>query len=203
MMIPIAVSIINESGVPIVMIPDEREMSILSGVISAVLDISKRVSGEEIEFVKTKNRIIFLKHIGGRGYLLLAFKNIKDPKEVGWIVVLFINELERYLETAYSFVDDVLISAIKQIYNQLTEEVQLIFLSFMRIKRYYNTLRKVIGVEADALLMKCSQGLIVVRDDKIIIDSRKIRDENLDISIVRKTVIECEKSFNKCIKRFV
>lgn len=199
----VAVSILNESGLPIVVIPDESEMNLLSGVISAVLDISRRVSGEEIEFVKTQNRIIFLKHIGERGYLLLAFRNVKDPREVGWIVILFTNELERYLETTYDFVDDVLISAVTEVYNKLTNEIQIIFSQFMKIREYHQILRKIVGAEADALIKWCSDKLILIEGKKVRINHAKIKNENLRTNEVKKIISKCEHTLKNNIKKFL
>ncbi|MHA1609534.1 MAG: hypothetical protein ACTSUJ_05955 [Candidatus Njordarchaeales archaeon] len=201
-MLPIAVSIIDRSGLPIVTIPSGKRMDILSGVISAILEITRDVSGEVIEFVKVKNGIIFLQNIGERGYLLLFFQDVKDPEEVKWIIILFVNELEKHLEGAYEFVDDTISLAIKMIYEELAEGINEIYEIFQKVRKYYYLLRKIIGKEADLLITKCSDNLFKIVKERLYMDYLKIKDRGLSIRDIRRVVVACEKVFYENIKKF-
>ncbi len=202
-MIPVSVSIIDENGLPIVMIPEKEEMNLLSGVISAILEVSREVSKDEIEFVKTKNRVIFLKHIGGRGYLLLAFSDVDDPKEVSWVVILFINELKKYIEATYEFVSDLLISAVKKVYDTIIIDLGDIYEKFKKIKKYHSVMKKVIGLEADEMLKKCSSNLLVVINDKVLFNSLLIKNKYMGVDEIKDRINNCEKVFMSMIKKFL
>ena len=117
--------IIDSAGIPLVVIPKTEDANIIiSGMISAVGKIITTYKSE-MEYIKMKDGIAFLKNIGNVGHLIFIIRGINDPRDAEWVVALIENEMEYPLAVIKSgLIDDNTKKKMAAIYDILDRNVK-------------------------------------------------------------------------------
>ena len=202
--VPDKIILTDLSGMPLLILPRSEEYEAISGLIAAAIAISKKLSSEEIDYIKTENGILFIKSISQKGGLCMLFENAKDPNDVYWVVYVFLNDVKDIMSfIMQGFIMESEIQAMHSIYNNFVERLQKIGDLFENIQRKYIVMKELAGTIAETTIRQCSDGVLIDIDNNLIVNTEQIKKRHISSFLLLELMMRCDDQITKKIKKII
>jgi len=190
---PSLVAIVDKSGIPMLTVPDSDQSIIVGSLISIAMSMSEVIKSGDIDYILVENGVMFVKPIGEKGYLLMFFKEIKNPADIAWVADLFLNSVrEKIRNFVDGFITDRDVGEVTKTYDCLSRKLEEMYDYLGKIDEVIQQSKKIRRKVRD-ILAKCSAGLILYDDNnnKISISHTMIKNRGIDIDVFLKILKGC------------
>lgn len=200
--LPSVIAVIDRSGVPVLALPSEDRLVLVGSMIPTIMSLSRTIAGEEIEYIRTDEGVIFIRPIMDRGSILMFFRCVEDPRMVRWVVRLFISEVGEGLESiVMGFVMESDVRRMEIAYRHFVDKIKRICDGLDTIGRNYGILREFMGEYIDIVVRKCSEGFIRVGDTGVSIDEDAISSGGITADVLLDAVNRCVRELGSILER--
>jgi len=202
MVIPAVVAVIDRNGMPLLILPSEDKFLLFGGMVQAITDLSRTITGGEIDHIRTSNGIIFIKPISNKGSFLMFFRDIREPERVQWIAQLFHNEVEVELDLIIDgFVTESDIKRIESKYSNFIRIVQEIGQKILELREKFVLLYEIYGELVETILEKCSDKMLLYYQDNLHLDVESIKRRKITARSLLEKIDKCLKEFENQLRK--